>query len=194
MGKLERKTRIRNIRTNFQKVILGTLLAVGGLSVALVAPKVLQALVKLNPNFIKNKFSKYNINRSFQRLKKAGLIVFKNTSKGNFAVLTSDGEVRLRQLELTDYKLKKPRRWDGKWRLLVFDIKESRRALREQIRWTLKRIGFAYLQDSVWVYPYDCEDLITLLKVDFQIGKDLLYIIAESIENDVELRVNFDLL
>jgi hypothetical protein len=43
----------------------------------------------------------------------------------------------------------------------------------------------------VWVYPYDCEDLITLLKADFKIGKDLLYVITESIENDKWLRQSF---
>ena len=50
------------------------------------------------------------------------------------------------------------------------------------------------LQDSVWVYPYDCEDIIGLLKTDIGVGKDLLYMIADEIENDRHLRENFGLL
>ncbi len=193
MGKLEEDVRKRSRKTNIQKAILNTLFVLGGLSVALIAPKMMKVLAKLRPDFIKNRFGKYNFNRSFKRLKTAGLIDFKNTPRGNFAILTSKGEAKLRQLELADYKLKKPRRWDGKWRILIFDIKEERKDLRDQIRYTLKRIGFVYLQDSVWVYPYDCEDLITLLKADFKIGKDVLYIIADSIENDTWLRDSFRL-
>jgi CRISPR-associated endonuclease Cas2 len=76
---------------------------------------------------------------------------------------------------------------------LIFDIKEERKGMRDKIRRTLNTIGFIRLQDSVWVYPYDCEDLIMLLKADFKIGKDLVYIIADSIENDKDLRLAFNL-
>ena len=105
--------------------------------------------------------------------------------------LTAKGEQILRRLELHDFKLRKPKRWDRKWRVLIFDIPERRKNLRPKIRYTLLAIGFIRLQDSVWVYPYDCEDLITLLKADFKIGKDLLYLIVDSIENDFPLRSHF---
>ncbi|KKU67532.1 MAG: hypothetical protein UX89_C0014G0002 [Parcubacteria group bacterium GW2011_GWA2_47_16] len=107
--------------------------------------------------------------------------------------LTPKGETKLRQLKLREYKIKKPKRWDNKWRVLTFDIREERRATRDKIRRTLTVIGFIRLQDSVWVYPYDCENLTTLLKADFKIGKDVLYIIADSIENDSWLRKQFSL-
>jgi CRISPR-associated endonuclease Cas2 len=77
--------------------------------------------------------------------------------------------------------------------MLIFDISEKRRGTRDKVRNTLISIGFIHLQDSVWVYPYDCEDLITLLKADFMIGKDLLYVIADKIENDIELHKKFGL-
>lgn len=54
-------------------------------------------------------------------------------------------------------------------------------------------LGFVRLQDSVWVYPYDCEDLITLLKADLKVGKDVLYVVADRIEYDQPLRTLFDL-
>ena len=75
----------------------------------------------------------------------------------------------------------------------MFDIEESRNVLRNKIRKTLAAIGFLRLQNSVWIYPYPCENLIALLKADFQIGSELLYITADSIEYDIELRKSFDL-
>ena len=75
----------------------------------------------------------------------------------------------------------------------MFDIREERKRLREKVRQTLISLGFKRLQDSVWVHPYDCEDIIMLLKSDFKIGKDLLYIIADTIENDTRLRKDFGL-
>jgi DNA-binding transcriptional regulator PaaX len=193
MGQLEKESKKRTRKANLQKAILSTIFAVGALSVALMAPKMTKILKEMEPKFMKNKYRKYSFNRSLTKLKDAGLIVFEKTEKGNFARLTPKGETKLRQLELNNYKIKKPKRWDGKWRILAFDIKEERKSTRNKIRHTLRQIGFIRLQDSVWVYPYDCEDLIMLLKADFKIGKDLIYIIAESIENDKSLCTNFNL-
>jgi DNA-binding transcriptional regulator PaaX len=76
---------------------------------------------------------------------------------------------------------------------LVFDIPEKRKGLRQKVRNTLITIGFERLQDSVWVYPYDCEDLIMLLKAGFHVGDDMLYMIVDSIERDKDLRDHFQL-
>ena len=54
-------------------------------------------------------------------------------------------------------------------------------------------IGFMRLQDSVWIYPYDCEDLLTLLKADFKVGRDMLYMVVDQLEYDVSLKVRFGL-
>ena len=75
----------------------------------------------------------------------------------------------------------------------MFDIKEKRKSTRDKIRHNLFKIGFIRLQDSVWVYPYDCEDFINLMKADFKIGKDLLYVVADKIENDKFLAQHFKL-
>jgi len=165
----------------------------GALSVALIAPNMAKILKKAEPEFMKSKLRKYSFNRSLDKLKKNGLIVWEKTDKGNFVRLTPKGEAKLQQLEINDYEIKKPKKWDRKWRILAFDIKEQRKGLRNKIRYTLIRIGFVRLQDSVWVYPYDCEDLIMLLKADFKVGKDLIYIIADSIENDKNLCLKFNL-
>ena len=105
--------------------------------------------------------------------------------------LTSKGESLLRRLELGNIKMLKPKRWDGKWRVLAFDIPEKQKYLRERIRGILVMIGFVRLQDSVWIYPYDCEDIIRLFKTDLKIGKNMLYMIVESLEHDFFLKIHF---
>lgn len=194
MGNLEKELKIRMRKAKTQQIILGTIYGVGILSVAMMAPKMTKVFAKFEPEFMKKKSSKYSFNRSLKKLKDNGFIVFEKKEKGTFARLTEKGQAKLRQIQLRDYKFKKPKKWDGKWRLLAFDIKEERKGIRDKIRMTLSKIGFVRLQDSVWVYPYDCEDFINLLKADFKIGKDLLYIIADKIENDKALLKNFALI
>ena len=77
---------------------------------------------------------------------------------------------------------------------MIFDIPEKMKNVRNNLTILLKQGGFYHLQDSVWVYPYDCEDIIALLKTDFGIGKYLLYLIVEELENDKRLREEFGLL
>ena len=89
--------------------------------------------------------------------------------------------------------LPKPAEWDKKYRILIFDIWEKRKRTRDALRDFLARLGFVRLQDSVWVYPYECEEIAALLKSRFRVGNGLLYIVAESIENDRWLRKAFDL-
>lgn len=128
--------------------------------------------------------------RSVQnRLIKQGLVEY----SGNKLSLTEKGELFIKNIEERNFTIPRPKKWDEKWRIIIFDIKEERRATREKLRRTLTQIGFKKLQNSVWVFPYDCEDLITLLKADFKIGKDVLYIIAEHIEYDKWLKAMFSL-
>lgn len=188
MGKMEKKSRWRARRGEIQKIILGTVAATGVLSVAILAPNALKMFDLFGIG--KSGRKKEIINASRKKMVDGGLLEY--TSPG-FLKLTEEGKRKLRELELRDYKLKKPRRWDKKWRVLIFDINERRRPTRDKIRRTLSTIGFIRLQDSVWAYPYDCEDLITLLKADFKVGKDLLYLIVDSIENDGWLRKRFGL-
>jgi CRISPR-associated endonuclease Cas2 len=189
MNIMEKEIRKKTQKNFFKKAVLSSIAVTGILSVGLVAPNALQLLKP----FIKGKThrrSLASVNQAVSRLRKQRLIYFENTGKGTFVRLTEKGQ---RYLYTHIDNIPKPRRWDGKWRILIFDIKEKRRSTRDQLRISLVSIGFKRLQNSVWVYPYDCEDLIVLLKADFKIGKDVLYIIADKIENDKLLKTHFNL-
>lgn len=187
MGDQEVESKKRQKRVNVRKMILHSIAGVGLLSVALVAPNVIGAMGKLG--LIPNNRQEEIIKRSRKRLVKQGLLIYKD---GNLS-LTPKGEKELRLMDEEMYKVKKPRRWDGKWRVLTFDISEKRRHLRNRIRTVLYSVGFVRLQDSVWLYPYDSEDMIILLKADLKIGKEVLYLIVDSLENDGVYRRHFKL-
>ena len=176
--------KIRN--TKIQKVVLQTIAAAGVLSVTILAPNVLQVF-KIFDKSWKNK--RRSVLAARERLLKHGLIEY----NGNSLKLTKNGERKLAEIERHEYKLPPPKRWDKKWRILIFDIPESKKGLRDKIRATLVSIGFRRIQDSVWIYPYDCEDLILLLKADFQVGKELLYLIVDKIEHEQPLKDFFGL-
>lgn len=85
--------------------------------------------------------------------------------------------------------------WDGKWRIIVFDIKEYTRKDRDYLRNQLKWIGFQELQKSVWAFPYEVRDelkeFIKLCKFEFE--GDVRFILADSIEPDDSMRKKFNL-
>ncbi len=190
MGKMEKENK-RQIRvTKIQSAIIKTIASAGLLSVALLAPNALQMLklFKLDKKYLRNKITV--INSSKDRLIDNGFI--KHSSDDELQ-LTQKGHIFLNKIEHNNYKIIKPRRWDKKWRILIFDIKEQNRQVRDQIRRKLGFIGFIKLQNSVWVYPYDCEDFINLLKADFSMGQEVLYIIGDRIENEEVLLKWFSL-
>ncbi|MBI5004024.1 CRISPR-associated endonuclease Cas2 [Candidatus Kaiserbacteria bacterium] len=185
MGKIEESGRKRKRRKDVTSFVLGTVALTGMLGVAMVAPNVLSAMGKLG--LVPGRRQKEIINRARDRLVRDGLL-----ERDGFKLkLTSKGEAVLRRLEARDFASQAPKRWDGKWRVLIFDIPEYRKGLRDKVRRALRSIGFVRLQNSVWAYPYDCEDLIALLKADFKVGKDMLYMIVEELEGDWHLKKYF---
>jgi len=168
-------------KTKIQKIILASVATAGILSMAMLAPNAIQTLKLFDKR--KSRTFRQTLNNSRRRLIRTGLL----ENKEGFLKLTEKGRQKLEEFERRDYKLTRPKKWDQKWRVLIFDIPEKRKGTREKVRLTLQSLGFKHLQDSVWVFPYDCENLITLLKADFKIGKDMLYLIVEKIENDKNL-------
>ncbi|MBI2086857.1 MAG: CRISPR-associated endonuclease Cas2 [Candidatus Zambryskibacteria bacterium] len=187
MGEIEQRNKKRVRRTRTHKVILESIKLAGILSVALLAPNAIQALEELG--FMPKKRQKEYISSSAAKLAKKGLLNFKN----DHYELTKEGEKILEWWNINDYGFKKPKRWDKKWRMIIFDIPERKRKMRNKISEIFERAGLYRLQESVWVYPYDCEDIIGLLKTELGIGKEVLYVIADEIEDDKYLRAHYDL-
>jgi DNA-binding transcriptional regulator PaaX len=187
MGEIEVEGRRQSRRNLLRHIILSSVQAAGLLTIMAVAPNVVGALHKLG--IVKTNRQEESARRSFKKLLDQRCIELVDGR----ARLTRKGEMELFRLKGLATLVQKPKHWDRKWRVLIFDVPEYRRPIRDKIRRTLDSIGFARLQDSVWIYPYDCEDLIILLKADFKIGKDVLYLVVESLEGGASLRKRFGL-
>lgn len=90
-------------------------------------------------------------------------LVSRSLKTGNIEKITKNGEVFLR---LTSQGTKKVSRdfpllavshksWDGKWRLVMFDIPQKLKRARDQLRSKLKELGFGMLQKSMWISPHN---------------------------------------
>lgn len=185
MGKIESGAKKRQI----QKIILESVLSTGVMAAAVFAPNILWAMKKIGITPHKRQLE--SIKRTQTTLAQRGLLKITET---NISITPAGRAYLLKCLSLGDQKkLNKNKRWDKRWRVLIFDIPESRKRDREQIRSALISIGFKKLQNSVWIYPYDCENIISLLKADTELGEDVLYMIVESLENEDALKKHFTL-
>lgn len=187
MGILEESGKKRKRKRDLKRAILTAVKISGLVGIAVMAPNMPVALQKMGllPKMSDDMSA---LGRARRRLIDQGLL---KQTDGHLR-LTPRGIAAAAVLE-SQYSVRRPKRWDGRWRVLAFDVPEYRKGVRDKIRRTLMHIGFVRLQDSVWVYPYDCEDLIVLLKADFKIGRDVLYMIVDEMEGDTHLRKVFGL-
>ena len=117
--------------------------------------------------------------------------VIKRASDKWVAELTEKGRARGLFFSLDSLSIKKPKKWDGKWRVVVFDIPEGKRRLRDSLRMRLKTLGFYELQRSVFVFPYPCENEVTTLISAFGLEEEVR-ILEAAISYDRDLRKIFE--
>ncbi len=177
--------------------ILEMLLIGGGIVAGLsFAPALLAALGGLGyamRSEDRQRFKK--IQTSFSYLKQKGYVSVKQQARDEQAfVLTSKGRRRAQLLFLRQRiaKMKRPPRWDRKWRMILFDIPAGERMKRNAFRSLIRRLGAVMLQKSVWIYPFDCSEEVILLREFFRLSeRELRLVIANDIGTDRALRKHF---
>lgn len=177
------------------KTILGAIGVAGIVGVGLAVPGAFQ-IAKLFQFYNKKTLRRYQtpayIRKTVKTLERQGLVRVLTKKGGAKVFITGKGEQELLKYQLQEKRLHHER-WDKKWRIIIFDIEEKRRAARDGVRNNMESFGFVKLQDSVWVYPFECEEVVTLLKTHYKVGRQLVYIVAGDIENDEWLRKKFHL-
>jgi CRISPR/Cas system-associated endoribonuclease Cas2 len=192
MGRIEQNSRKRRRVHYVRQTVLGVVGTAGIISVAMIAPNVFQLLPHI--------MGKQRYKLTFQTKTAVGRLIV----KGHVRFLTKNGKKYIeitdagrRALALEEARAAKlagtRRRWDKRYRMVIFDIPERRRGTRERLRRTMRECGFLQIQKSVWLSPYDCEELVALIKAELRIGRDALYVIADSIENDEWIKEHFGL-
>jgi len=191
MEGLEHKSRVGRRKATVQKAILTTLAVSGILTVGLLAPNAFGLLGSFG--LTKRNMFNSRLTRSLRGLLERKYVEFVGDKGSRKLRITDAGRLYLYSTDTSGYVRKIPKRWDKKWRVVIFDIKESLRITRDKVRRQLVSLGFMRLQNSVWVYPYDCEEIITLIKLDKHLGVAVLYMIVDQIEFDRPIREFFGL-
>jgi len=140
------------------------------------------------------RISQQNFNRSIHRLSEEKLLEEKIFADGSFKlVLTDRGKKEATKLSLlgNSISFKKPKRWDGKWRVVLFDIPEKDRVFRDILRQHLKDLRFRKLQNSVFVSPYPFEKPILELVELYRASSYVRVITAFRIDNEDGLKRHF---
>ena len=157
----------------------------------LAAPNTLQLLEYLDP---KSRHERNKIWNAIRYLEQKGDIeVLADTSGNEFVQLTHKGKVRLNGQEVWDLSVEKPRRWDRKWRIVMFDFPTSARR-RHEFRAKLEDLGFAMYQRSVFIYPYECREEVFTVAKWLELHDYIRYIVATEIHDMRKFVRLFDLL
>jgi len=129
---------------------------------------------------------KQSFRNALSRLENKGLIVGERRNGKVIFNLSDNGEKLAKRLKLK-LELAKKWRWDGKWRILIFDVPEKIRGKRDFLRRELIDFGFYPLQKSVWVYPYPCFDEILFIGKFFNAERFIELLTVEEMINDDKL-------
>lgn len=185
---LERQEEEKDV-TPYVKTIL-TLLATGSvLSACLVMP----GLARLLPK--DKKYSKYDdpqwrkfnlplLRRELRRLQKQKDLVIYYKKKIPYFKMTEKGTVRAMKYRLLMLSESSRVKWDGKWRLIIYDIPEDRKRERDAMRRILKNMRLYQLQESVYLTPLSCENEIGYIRNFLNIGDFVKALTISGLEDE----------
>ncbi len=182
----------RKPRSELVKEIFKLLIVAGLICVAASSPCFVNNVLKSYKKW--KKYSKKKVDSTFYNLKKQGLINIKQKDNQILISLSRKGERKAKLFQIDNIEIKRPDKWDGKWRLVIFDIAQLKKIYREAFRKKLKELGFYPYQKSVWLYPFNCQKEIDLLKNFFELtGKEVKLVVAEDIGQDKFFKEVFNL-
>jgi hypothetical protein len=188
--KTEVKTkRPRKIGANQQKILL---LLLGGFTLGLTrSPKQYFNVVReIQKEW--RAIERRSLNLSIRSLYESNLIETKDNHDGTLTlVLSKEGKHIALTYDMDNMHIKQPKQWDGKWRIVMFDVPETLRQVRDTLRYHFKQLGFYEFQKSVFVHPYPCKSEIEYIMEFHNARRYIRFIIATDIDNALHLKQHF---
>jgi len=128
--------------------------------------------------------------RGVRHLIKRGMleVTLKNNQK--FFKLTQAGQLEVLLIKAKQFSKHK---WDGKWRLIMFDIPEAHKDKRHLFRALLKANGFYKLQASVYISPYELKREAVVYLNRTGLIEFIRILRVDEIDNDKSLKKHFNL-
>lgn len=179
------------------KQILEFLSAGGILAAVLIAPKMAKSfrfILKDKNNLSWDQFNDSRIRQAINHLKKKKLIKTQIKNREFVVALTENGRKEILKFDFDKIKLRKDKKWDGKWRIIMFDIPEVKKDARDALRQKLNSLGMRQVQKSVFAYPYECKKEIDFISGFYDIPDYILYLEAKIDDLDDTLKRIFKVL
>jgi CRISPR-associated endonuclease Cas2 len=175
--------------------VIGLTLISGGNPLRPIIPLAIKEITKILKEIKNLNIVEERIKKSLKSLEKNEIIDMEE--KGSNVLVRLKDKNNLTAIKysikaLLDLK-KKEKKWKGKWFLVFFDVPEIQRNKRNYLRKFLIDIGFYCYQQSIYIFPYECEKAIILIKKIVEGAKYMKYIIAKKIEDEKFIKSYFKL-
>lgn len=131
----------------------------------------------------------YAVTRAIGDLVDNGYIERLDGGQGQFLRLTREGKKKASSQKLDGHNTLVSPTWDGKWRIVLLDLPEKRKAERESLRYLLKKAGFVCLKNSAWISPYPFEYMFENIKKDLGLTTELMIVVSEKIDSESEKEI-----
>jgi len=148
-------------------------------------------LVNKNKREAWKRFNIPYLRQTLKRLEKQRLVEIYEEGEMQVIKITNAGGKRILKGALDNLQVRRPRVWDGSWRLVCYDIPKNSKTIREIFRNYLERWGFYRLQESVFLHAFPCRKEVEFLREYLGIGEDVRIFEVSKIENDKVFRTFF---
>lgn len=135
-------------------------------------------------------YNPYELKKLLKRLHQQKDIEFIDNKDGTVIRLTDKGKTKFLKYRLDEMHLQ-TQKWDGRWRLIIYDVPHFKKTEREMFRRFLKSMAFYQLQESVYLTPFNCYDEIEYLRTYFGVVEEVIYLTVNELENDSAYRQYF---
>ncbi len=124
---------------------------------------------------------KYRIQKTVKQLIESNLLEQFTTDHSTFLRITASGRQRLRSIQF-EKPSPIPLLWDNKWRIVLLDVPESKKDVRNALRYILKKAGFVCLKNAVWISPFPLEHMLIQMKQDLNLTTELMIFVTSELD------------
>lgn len=182
---------MKNItKDDVMEMVFSTLLTVGVLAVAVTMPNAVQLFKYFGKKTPKEQ---WHMRRSVSSLEKSGFIKRRRMRGEEYYELTLTGRERAMRYKLKSMTIKRPKKWDGSWRIVMFDIPEAKKYARRSIRYAIQKLGCLQYQKSVFITPYPCSKEIDFAGECYGVRKHIRIITANNVEGVSNIKKHFNI-
>lgn len=175
--------------------VIGLTLISGGNPLRPIIPLAIEEIISTIKKIKNISVEEKKIIKSLRNLEKREIVDIEEKN-GNVFVKLKNKEnptiVKYSIKAILDFK-KKEKQWKGSWFMVFFDVPEIQRNKRDYLRDYLQKIGFYRYQQSVYIFPYECEKETNLIKKVVEGAKYMRYIEAYKIEDEERIKAYFKL-